>query len=276
MNYELLALCAAMEASREIMDIYSRPTEQWQVEQKADNSPLTLADRRAHRVIAARLRQSGLPVLSEEGAHAPYAQRRAWQELWVVDPLDGTKEFIKRNGEFTVNVALVRTGRPVLGVVVAPATGMCYVGSTLGASPRAVRFAVPPTDFPTEEARLLALLSEGEELPLHERRRGGRCVCVVSRSHLSAPTETFIESLRREPWSEVELHPSGSSLKICLVAEGTADVYPRLAPTMEWDTCAGHAVALAAGCRVQQHPGAEELLYNKEDLHNTWFVVRPL
>lgn len=249
---------AAIEAGQAIMEIYNDPAADWQVERKADNSPLTLADRRAHGVIARVLGQTPYPLLSEEGAHAPYGERRLWHTLWVVDPLDGTKEFIKRNGEFTVNIALVHEGTPVMGVVYAPAQGLLYWGSAGGA----FRATVEP-DGTCGEAQRLPLAGAGEGRPY---------TVVASRSHLSPETEAFIARCR-EQYGEVELHPAGSSLKICLVAEGTADAYPRLAPTMEWDTAAGDAVARAAGRRVADAAGGTPLAYNKPDLHNPHFVV---
>ena len=250
---------AALEAGRAIMEIYDDPAADWQVERKADNSPLTLADRRAHAVIAAALAATPYPLLSEEGAHAPYEERRGWDTLWVVDPLDGTKEFIKRNGEFTVNIALVRQGVPVLGVVFAPAKGLLYWGGPDGAFRAGV-------DAGSVEA------AGAQRLPLDGAREGRPYTVVASRSHLSPETEAFI-ARRRDEHGEVALRPAGSSLKICLVAEGTADVYPRLAPTMEWDTAAGDAVARAAGRGVTDVGSGAPLTYNKPDLHNPYFVV---
>ena len=260
-----LAVGAAVEAGRHIMAVYDAPESQWEVERKADDSPLTRADREAHTAIAARLAGSGLPLLSEEGRHQPYDERCPWGRLWVVDPLDGTKEFLKRNGEFTVNIALVDEGRPVAGVVYVPATATLYFGAEgLGA----YRLA----DYRDEATPAWAELTDAaRRLPLAEGRTD--YVVVVSRSHLSAETEAFIDEARRAH-ADVRTVPSGSSIKICLVAEGTADVYPRLAPTMEWDTAAGHAVVRAAGGDIVEAGNGATLRYNKRDLTNPYFIVR--
>lgn len=251
---------AALRAGCEIMKIYNSPETDWQVERKADNSPLTLADRRSHDVIAEALAASPFPMLSEEGEIPPYEERSSWTRLWIVDPLDGTKEFLKRNGEFTVNIALVENGTPTLGIIYAPALYRLYWGVQ---GEGAFMAEVDPEDMG---------IRPEQRLPLHQERQTATCRVVASRSHLSPETEQFIHRLR-QTHSHVETLSAGSSLKICLVAEGRADVYPRLAPTMEWDTAAGHAIALAAGCRITDAQTGLPLLYNKEDLHNPWFVV---
>ncbi len=258
----ILAIAAAVKAGGRIMEVYTSPETDWEVERKADNSPLTIADRKAHAVIAEMLDETGIPVLSEEGAHAPYAERAAWTRLWVVDPLDGTKEFLKRNGEFTVNIALVDAGKPVAGVIYVPATGVLYAGIVDEGAYRADRIDVLPQTwggFVASAHRLPCTAHEG-------------FVAVASRSHLSPETEAFVDECRKRH-GEVTLRSAGSSLKICLVAEGDADVYPRLAPTMEWDTAAGHAIAEAAGCRVLNAETGVPLAYNKENLLNPFFVV---
>lgn len=248
-----LAISAAIEAGREIMRIYDDPSQDFGIEQKADNSPLTLADKAAHNCIVRHLEPTGIPILSEEGAHLPYEERRAWHRLWVVDPLDGTKEFIKKNGEFTVNIALVEEGSPVLGVIYVPATGVLYAG-VVG-------------EGAWKEER-------GERKIVNCKLLNSQIFTVVaSRSHLSPETEEYINQMRREH-ENVQLISSGSSLKICLVAEGAADVYPRFAPTMEWDTAAGDAIARAAGREVVDANTGKLLTYNKPDLHNPWFIVR--
>ncbi len=236
------------------MRIYNDPSQDFGIERKADNSPLTLADKAAHECIVRHLEPTGIPILSEEGAHLPYEERKSWHKLWVVDPLDGTKEFIKKNGEFTVNIALVEDGVPVLGIIYVPATQVLYAGenSSEGGAFR-------------EEA------GETHPLPLDERN-GRPFTIVASRSHLTPETEEYINRKRQEH-SDVRLVSSGSSLKICLVAEGTADVYPRFAPTMEWDTAAGDAIARAAGRTVSDARTGQPLTYNKPDLHNPWFIV---
>ncbi len=254
MKKELLATAiqAALDAGRDIMEIYDDPEADFGIERKADNSPLTRADKAAHARIMTYLEPTGIPVLSEEGAHLPYDERRTWQRLWIVDPLDGTKEFIKRNGEFTVNIALVEDGAPVMGVIYVPVKKRLYYG-------------IVGQGAEKEEAGAKSALP----LPAGERA----FTVVASRSHLSAETADFIDNLRREH-PDLEIVSSGSSLKICLVAEGRADIYPRHAPTMEWDTAAGDAIARAAGRSVFDALTDEPLRYNKEDLHNPWFVVK--
>lgn len=255
-------ITAALNAGRAIMEIYSNPEADIDLQIKEDDSPLTLADRRSHSIIADALAASPFPLLSEEGEIAAYERRAAEEKLWIVDPLDGTKEFLKHNDEFTVNIALVKQGVPVLGVVYAPALYRLYYGTK---SDGAFVAEVDPATYNLGAAR---------RLPLEEARGEDDCIRIVaSRSHLNEDTAAFIENVRRETGRKVETVSAGSSLKLCLVAEGRADVYPRLAPTMEWDTAAGHAVALAAGCQVVEAGTNRPLVYNKPDLHNPRFVV---
>lgn len=256
------AIHASLAAGAEILKVYGTA---FTVDIKEDKSPLTQADKNAHKAIMQHLEGIGIPVLSEEGKEIPYEERKDWKELWVVDPLDGTKEFIRRNGEFTVNIALVRNSEPVGGVIYAPVTGILYFGfSGLGS-------------FRTEAATdtrwgdLGAILGIARRLPLSDPLASNKV--VASRSHLSPETEAFIETLRKNR-PDLELISSGSSLKLCLVAEGTAFVYPRFAPTMEWDTAAGDAIARAAGFGVYLHDENRALSYNKENLLNPWFIVR--
>lgn len=257
-----LVIRAALEAGRAIMDIYTHPDTDWEVERKADNSPLTLADRRSHAVIAQALEQTPYPLLSEEGAHQPYAERKEWDALWIVDPLDGTKEFLKRNDEFTVNIALVKHGIPTLGVIYVPAKHVLFWGTQADG---AFRAEVNPDTLERSEVK---------RIPLTAEEIGARPFRVVaSRSHLSEETQELIEGLRFSH-PDLDMVSAGSSLKLCLVAEGKADIYPRLAPTMEWDTAAGHAIALATGCLVLHAETGEPLQYNKEDLHNPFFIVK--
>lgn len=261
------AVQAALEAGREIMRIYLDPKQRFCIETKTDNSPLTRADKAAHRSIVSLLSSTGIPILSEEGETPPYETRREWNRLWLVDPLDGTKEFIKKNDEFTVNIALVEDGTPVLGVVYVPATGVFYAGAKgLGAyKGKGERSKTNPL------IPCYSLLTTSP-LPLLSRTPSAFTI-VASRSHLSPETEAYIEAKRAEH-SKVEVVSIGSSLKMCLVAEGTADEYPRFAPTMEWDTAAGDAIARTAGRKVVDARTGEPLTYNKYDLHNPWFVVR--
>lgn len=212
---------------------------------------MTLADRKAHQKISLILSESGLPILSEEGKSIPYAARKDWEYFWMVDPLDGTREFIKRNGEFTVNIALIRRDRPVLGVVNIPVSGETF-------------FAF--------EGSGVFLRKDGRETALKTRRPVDLSApglrVVASRSHMNAETEEFIGKLK-----EPTLVSSGSSLKFLLVAKGEADIYPRYAPTMEWDTAAAHAIVNEAGLKVFQAGLETELVYNKPDLLNPYFLV---
>ena len=245
---------AALDAGAEIMKIYS--TADFGVEMKSDNSPLTLADKAAHDIIVEQLEETGVPILSEEGDEiVSYEERKTWKHLWVVDPLDGTKEFIKRNGEFTVNIALVEDGVPVFGVVYAPALEKLYY-SLPGEGAFLVRRDVHPE----------------ETFPLPRPDRPSIFTIVGSRSHSSPETEAYIQEMRAKH-GEVDFAASGSSLKFCLLAEGKAHSYPRFAPTMEWDTAAGHAILLAAGGNVVVWPEKTELRYNREQLRNPWFLA---
>ena len=257
---------AAIAAGGEIMEVYTDPAQDFGIELKADNSPLTQADRRADATIAAALKPTGISILSEESAHAPYPERSSWQRLWIVDPLDGTKEFIKKNGDFTVNIALAEGGRPTMGVIYVPATRELYWGAPgMGAG----KLTAVGTEARFASASELA--AKSAMLPL---AGGPRPFTVVaSRSHLNAETQACIDGLCAEH-GHVATLSRGSSLKLCMVAEGKADVYPRFAPTMEWDTAAGHAIAVAAGCEVVSADNGQPLRYNKPDLHNPWFIVR--
>ena len=238
------------------MEVYSQPADAWEVEQKADLTPLTLADRRAHAVIAEMLADTGLPMLSEEGDKADFSVRKGWKRFWLVDPLDGTKEFLKRNGEFTVNIALIEDGTPVFGVVYVPVADILYTGKS--------GYGAERTDRPQYKTRRKPC-----PLPQH----GDRPFTVVaSRSHLSPETQQYIDALRKDRPGLVCIS-AGSSLKLCRIAEGLADVYPRYAPTMEWDTAAGDAIVRAAGGKVVNAETGAPLTYNKPDLHNPWFIA---
>ncbi len=279
------AITAALQAGAEIMQIYSR---EFSVEEKADRSPLTEADTRAHTEIDAVLAAwtPSIPILSEEGASIPVAERRRWQRYWLVDPLDGTKEFIKKNDEFTVNIALMETNAadtaaPAAGVVFVPATGILYVGVvwkgawSIKVEPEGTALAGPGAPAKPD---LTHIAKHGTPLPAVLEYIDRPFTVVASRSHLSSETQAYIDALRADH-SDLELISAGSSIKICRVAEGSADEYPRFAPTMEWDTAAGDAVARAAGCEVlawdaQAAAPAGPLTYNKNDLHNPWFLVR--
>jgi len=256
-----IAVDAAIDAGKVIMEIYNAGFE---VEYKKDESPLTLADLKANELIKNRLDKTSIPVLSEEGKSVPYSERKNRKKLWIVDPLDGTKEFVKKNGEFTVNIALVENNKAVAGVVYAPVLDILYLG--LGA-----QGAYKIDNAAKKAGNIFDLLNDSTKLPLKTKR--SYYGVVASRSHMNSETEKFIERLK-SIHKEVKTVSKGSSLKLCLVAEGAADIYPRFAPTSEWDTAAGHAVVKAAGGNVfRADNNQNELVYNKEDVLNPWFIV---
>ena len=257
-NLLLTAIIAAIEAGKEILSVYST---NFDVEQKADFSPLTEADKKAHLKIVAHLSKTKLPILSEEGKEIPYNERKNWKQFWMVDPLDGTKEFIKRNGEFTVNIALIENNKPIMGVIFVPVTKELYFSNK-----DAYKCTISSTDIPSLEA----LINTSEKLPLIQKKAD--YVIVVSRSHQSAETEDFITK-KREVHKNISMLSKGSSLKFCMVAEGVADSYPRYAPTMEWDTAAGQAIIEAANGKVIDFTTQQQLSYNKENLLNNWFFA---
>lgn len=262
-EYLSTAIRAAIEAGEAIMRIYEGDAAGMEIEHKADNSPLTLADRKAHTIITGQLAETPFPILSEEGRHAPYAERCRWDKLWVVDPLDGTKEFIRHNGEFTVNIALVENGTPRAGVIYVPVTRTLYYGDDTAGAWRV-------KTVPQGTTSLSVLKAGAERLPLREAAGGRAYTVVASRSHLSPETATRIRELEARH-GQVETRSAGSSLKFCLLAEGAADFYPRLAPTMEWDTAAGDAILRAAGGTVTDKDSRRPLTYNKPDLYNPFF-----
>lgn len=246
----ILAIQAAEEGCREILHVYN--SSDFKSEEKSDKSPITLADKNAHHKISSILEPPGLPILSEEGRDIPYGERKRWNYFWMVDPLDGTKEFIKRNGEFTVNIALMHQDTPILGVVAVPVSHEIYYATQgYGAYLRKAG-----TDHKLEK-----------RIPVDLNREGPRV--VASRSHMNEETQSFINRLRNPT-----LVSAGSSLKFMLLASGKADVYPRCAPTMEWDTAAAHAIVKETGHEVFQYGTNEPLVYNKENLLNPYFLVR--
>ena len=261
-----LALFAAVRAGAGTMEVYNRVN--FQTELKADNSPLTEADKTSHDILSDILSGSKIPILSEEGDHITYTERAAWEQFWMIDPLDGTKEFIKRNGEFTVNVALIRDGYPVIGVVYVPVTGILYFASD-GTGSYSIYW---PCDTEEELPGLEDLIARAEELPVTST---GKYTIVASRSHRNEETDQFIRQLEKEH-RNISVVSKGSALKICIVAEGNADIYPRFGPTMEWDTAAGQCVAINAGCTVIRYDTGETMYYNKPALLNPWFIVKRL
>ncbi|MEQ8906684.1 3'(2'),5'-bisphosphate nucleotidase CysQ [Ekhidna sp.] len=241
---------ASLAAGSEILKIYE--TGDFSVEAKSDESPLTIADKAAHHKIVSFLEGTGIPILSEEGRDIPYEERSKWEYFWMVDPLDGTKEFIKKNGEFTVNIALIHKGESILGVVFPPVLGELY-------------WALKGQGAFKEVNGVVESLSTSKK----KMTESGLKV-VASRSHMSPETETFVSQLQKP-----EIVSKGSSLKFLLVAAGQADVYPRFGPTMEWDTAAAHVVVSEAGGIVTLEDGTTKLSYNKENLLNPYFIVLP-
>jgi len=272
----LKSIQAAIAAGNAINEIYH--SEDFGVEYKSDKSPLTLADQKSHEIITDALQEYDLPILSEEGKDTPYAQRKNWKRFWVVDPLDGTKEFIKRNGEFTVNIALIENSRPVLGTIFVPDRNTLYfAGQDFGAyklqdGPFNEMLEAQADSKEEVHAFVDQIIGQSTRLPVKDPQRASLTI-VGSRSHKTAELEAYVEE-KRKAVGDVEFISAGSSLKICLVAEGKADLYPRLGPTMEWDTAAGQAIAEYAGASVYQHDTSKPLIYNKEDLHNPWFIVQ--
>lgn len=240
----------AQKAGDAIMEIYAQD---FNIEYKEDKSPLTQADKKANEVIERGLLALNvkLPVLSEEGMDIPYEERKNWEYFWMVDPLDGTKEFIKKNGEFTVNIALIYKNTPILGVVYAPALGdMYWAKRGEGAFKNAQKLPLTHNEHPEKLLRI-----------------------VVSQSHMSPETQEYIDNLAKTT-ETIKYGSKGSSLKLCMVAEGSADVYPRLAPTMEWDTAAADSIVREAGKMTYQYLSDTALDYNKKNLLNPWFIVR--
>ena len=264
MNKDLaIAVKAAVDGGAAIMEIYSQ--EDLGVEYKDDKSPLTLADKKCNDVINSFLIKTAHPIISEENRQLEFKDRKDWDTCWIVDPLDGTKEFVKRNGEFTVNIALVKQGKPQIGVIYVPDSKELFIADVTGK--KAAKFRLEKHEVNVEsldmDANLIGPNSNNVEL----------IRVVGSRSHMNEATETFVASLS-EVYEKVDIVSKGSSLKFCLVAEGKADVYPRSAPTMEWDTAAGQAICEAVGLQVISKETDEPLLYNKENLLNPWFIVK--
>jgi 3'(2'), 5'-bisphosphate nucleotidase len=257
----LTAVKAAVAAGKVIMDVYE--SDDFQITSKDDDSPLTLADRRAHAIISDLLKETNLPILSEEGKFVDYELRKDRDYFWLVDPLDGTKEFIKRNGEFTVNIALIKKDTPIAGVIYVPVTKLLYY--TAGYSNAYKLCDVNETalqNFETLKLKALHLPKPKTDRPY---------TVVGSKSHLSKETLDYIEKLKEQK-GEIEFLSIGSSLKLCMIAEGSADIYPRFGPTMEWDTAAGHAIVIASGGQLTQMNG-KPLIYNKKDLLNPDFIA---
>lgn len=238
----------AVKAGEEILEVYYN--EELKVLQKEDNSPVTQADLRAHNVIVEELRQTEIPILSEEGQVIPYNNRKNWTHLWIVDPLDGTKEFIKRNDEFTVNIALIKEGKPILGVVYVPVSRVLYYGGP----------------------NIGAYKKENGQSPIPLKlnpNASGPTRIAVSRSHINKKTKAYIAK-----YPNAISIPVGSSLKFMLLAENKIDIYPRFSPCMEWDSAAAHAVLRGLDIEVISLEDQQPLHYNKKNLYNPYFIVK--
>ena len=254
-----IAISTSINAGIEIMKIYE--SDDFGIEIKGDDSPLTKADKASHGVIVTALSSTGIPVLSEEGTNIQYSERANWNVFWMIDPIDGTKEFIKKNGEFTVNIALIQKGKPILGVVYAPVIQEIFFAENGLGSYKKIQVQTLE-DF--ENATITDLTS------VHPP---STYTLVVSKSHMNEFTQEYIDKKEREHGT-IYTASFGSSLKICKVADGSANCYPRFGPTMEWDTAAAHAVAVIAGCSVTQDDEQSDLRYNKEDLLNPYFIIQ--
>ncbi|MBN2349008.1 MAG: 3'(2'),5'-bisphosphate nucleotidase CysQ [Bacteroidales bacterium] len=265
--HELLfnSIYAALSAGEKIIEVYN--SSDFEIQMKSDRSPLTLADIRAHQIIKEILKKTRLPLLSEEGADIPYDERKLWETFWIVDPVDGTKEFIKRNDEFTVNIALLMNRKPKLGVIYAPVLKELYFTDPVSGA-----YKIGNIDLKGLEdlKDIQAIINNAVTLPV-DKPKDNYCV-AVSRSHLSFFTKRFIKKLKREH-PRLEIISAGSSLKLCMIAEGVADIYPRFGPTMEWDIAAGHALILATGGSIKEMKTNIEMEYNKPELLNPWFVA---
>ena len=255
------AIKASIEAGKKILEVYL--SENFELEFKDDDSPLTKADLMSNDAILSILKsESSIPILSEEGSKIDYSIRKNWKKLWIVDPLDGTKEFVKRNGEFTVNIALIENHIPVLGVIFVPVSGdLFFSEKNIGS------YKINLSNFSFDPE---TLIEKSDKLPIYKSTKN--YTIVASRSHMSKETEQFILEKKKE-YGTVDLISSGSSLKLCMVSEGKANCYPRYASTMEWDTAAGHAICLYAGYNVIDYITKKPMRYNRENLLNNWFIV---
>ena len=261
-------IIASVLAGKEILDVYET---NFNVEYKDDKSPLTLADKKASEKIIAELKQFDIPVLSEEGKHDNFETRKNWSKLWIVDPLDGTKEFVKRNGEFTVNIALVENNIPTLGVIYSPVFKDIYFAAKGIGSYKIDRSVFADLIDSIQTSSLDYLLSIGQKLPIISNRNN--YIVVASRSHMSTETYQHIEQLKLNH-KEVKIVSTGSSIKMCWVAEGVADEYPRFGPTMEWDTAAGQAILQEANAALIDFETKQPMKYNRENLLNNWFIAK--
>lgn len=261
-DYLNIAIKASIEAGKEILKIYEN---EFKIVEKEDQSPLTEADTASSNIINGYLETTEIPIIGEEIKNMAFSERKTWKTCWIVDPLDGTKEFIKRNGEFTVNIAVAEFGIPVFGVIYVPVSRELYYANV--SEGKAYKTILDndhePNGYFFSEDDLINPAPETQDL----------LRVVGSRSHMNDHTLNFIEE-QKNTYKNIDIVSKGSSLKFCLVAEGKADIYPRFAPTMEWDTAAGHAICKAVGLSVISKETNKELLYNKSNLLNSYFVVK--
>ncbi|MFW5799706.1 MAG: 3'(2'),5'-bisphosphate nucleotidase CysQ family protein [Spirochaetota bacterium] len=280
-------LVACSKAGKDILEVYNSDDFSIEYKDKEKDSPLTKADKRSHKSIEAVIKnliigkdKEAFPILSEEGEDIPYESRKEWSLFWLIDPLDGTKEFINRNGEFTVNIALVDKDKPVIGAVYVPVKDIMYfAGKDMGAY-KLEHFnnILMKVDSNENEIDLMKEIIT-QSIKLSQTKRSNNDISAVkvvaSRSHMSKETEEFINKLK-DKYDSIETTSAGSSLKLCMVAEGKADVYPRIAPTMEWDIAAAYVVVEEAGCDIYEWRTKKELKFNKSNLKNPYFVVSTL
>jgi 3'(2'), 5'-bisphosphate nucleotidase len=264
-NCTYQSIIAAINAGKKIMEIYNDPDADFELEKKADNSPVTIADKKAHNIIKNHLEKIKIPLLSEEGKNIDYEERKNWDYYFLVDPLDGTKEFLKKNGEFTVNIALIHKKRPVAGVVYLPVLKTLYFA--FNNSSYKIMDVSENTDT---QKNLNDFINISEKL--YSDKKPNEYTIIATRSHQNDELKNFIKE-KEKVYSNLVLISAGSSLKFCKMAEGLAHVYPRTGKTMEWDTAAGHAVCEGAGLEIKNLLTGENLIYNKKDLSNPYFIV---
>jgi 3'(2'), 5'-bisphosphate nucleotidase len=265
-NLLIAAINASIIAGEKILSIYN--SDIYNIKIKQDNSPITLADSEANNIIVSILEKTGLPIITEENKIISFEIRKNWEYYWLVDPLDGTKEFIKKNGEFTVNIALINKNEPLLGVIYVPVSDVLYFSEAKGKSYKLKNALKINNEIKNDFDNIL---KNSTQLPLN--KLGKKFTIIGSRSHTHFMLEKIISQFK-EKFGDIDIMTKGSSLKFCMMAEGIADYYPRYSPTMEWDTAAGHAIAAAAGCTITILDGFTPLKYNKFDLLNPGFMVK--
>ncbi len=253
-----------IEAGTTVKEVYNT---KFTIEKKEDKSPLTIADTMSHKIITYDLKKLELPIMSEEGKKVSYNKRKNWTDYWLVDPLDGTKEFIKRNDEFTINIALINNQLPVLGIIYVPVLDLLYWAQKEIASFKLENVSDKLNKIKDKDN----LIELSTKLPIQDKPEV--FTIVASRSHMSDETQEYIEKMKKKH-KNVTIMSKGSSLKLCMIAEGLANAYPRFAPTYEWDTAAGQAIVEYAGGKVLQINERDKLIYNKKNLINPWFIAK--